>query len=293
MKIINMRKIYFLILASCLFYSQAALGSQGSKKFDQFIHKFNTESKTQKISYESISDIGKNGFLVKSLIIKNRDKNDIFDTKIKQLAVYDIDWENFEKKNFPHFAKIVVTSLVTSTNIYPEFKNIFQNNTIEADLELSYNYTNKKQQFLIEQFNVSLPNLATLDLSADIQNFKLKKKESEHLNLMMAVVKKVNITFNDISLIQKVVQHTAVKENKKEAKIIKEASQNLRTFFTDSSKKHLDPMLSFLEHWKKSGKKIEISATPKTPVGLVHLMAAKNLDDMLKLFNVKVSYIEP
>lgn len=250
------------------------------------------------LTYKSSKALGDDGFVLEGVVItpppdasKNEKPQPI---NVKTLTVETLDFESIEKKQPPLYAKIKFDGVTTGSNAGGfDLKEMAGLDSLSADFGINYELDPDDKTFTLKRLELNLNGLGKLETAFVVDGVSADAATQPDKAMENASLKSASLTYDDHSLLAKVIPIAAAMQGSDPKAMIAMAIAFLddaRSGQGKDAQKAIDLLVAYVEDYQKPKGPIKISLNPPDKVSNADLTNAKTADDMVKLLGIEVSY---
>jgi hypothetical protein len=273
-----------------------AAGPALADGLDRFKKSIEPQIPSGALTYKSSKALGTNGFVLEDVVITPppSDTNQKPDPiKVKTITVEDFDFDAIEKQQPPLFAKIKFDGVTGSNAGGFDVKQLAGVDSVSADFGIDYKLDADKRTFTLKRMELNLNGLGKLETSVVIDGLSADAATKPDQAMNDASLKTADLTYDDHSLMAKVLPVAAAMQGSDPKAVIAMATtmlDGMRAGQGPAAQKAIDSLVAFIEDYQKPKGPLHIALNPPGPVSNAQLNDAKTADDYVKLLGIQVSY---
>lgn len=251
------------------------------------------------LTYKSGKALGDEGFMLEDVVITpppseaDKDKKPQ-PIKVKTVTVERLDFEAIEKQKPPLYAKIKFDGITAGSNAGGyDLKEMAGIDNLAADFGISYELDPDDKTFTLKRMELNLNGLGKLQTSMEIDGVKADAASKPEEAMNDASLKTAELTYDDHSLLSKVLPIVATMQGSDPKALIEMAIAVLdgaRAGQGAEAQKAIDSLVAYVEDYKNPKGPIKIALNPPDKVSNADLSNAKTADEIVKLLGVEVTY---
>jgi len=250
------------------------------------------------LTYKSSKALGDDGFVLEGVVITpppDAGKSDKPQPiNVKAITVETLDFESIEKQQPPLYAKIKFDGITTGSSAGGfDLKQMAGVDSLSADFGINYELDPDDKTFTLKRLELNLNGLGKLETSFVVDGVSADAATQPDKAMENASLKSASLTYDDHSLLTKVIPVVAAMQGSDPKAMIAMATAFLdqaRTGQGKDAQKAIDLLVAYMEDYQKPKGPIKILLDPPDKVSNAELSDAKTADDMVKLLGIKVFY---
>jgi hypothetical protein len=250
------------------------------------------------LTYKSAKALGDNGFVLEDVVVTPPDKaprSKAEPVQIKRISVEELDFAAFEKQMSPNFAKIKAEGIAITGKPAEgvDLKELAGVDSISADLSVDYRLDPDQHTMTLNRLELSMNGVARLELSMILDGVSTDMAANPGAAMDKATLRSAVLTYDDQSLLGKVMPIVAGMQGTDPASMIKLATTTLdavRTGQAPGTQAAIDAMGSYLEDYQKPKGPLKVTLNPPNKVSATAISNAKSPDEVVKALGLVVSY---
>jgi hypothetical protein len=250
------------------------------------------------LTYKSSKALGDDGFVLEGVVITpppdagKTDKPQPI--SVKTVTVETLDFESIEKQQPPLYAKIKFDGITTGSSAGGfDLKQMAGIDSVSADFGINYVLDPDDKTFTLKRLELNLNGLGKLETAFVVDGVSADAAAQPDKAMEDASLKSASLTYDDHSLLAKVIPVVAAMQGSDPKAMIAMATAFLdeaRTGQGKDAQKAIDLLVAYMEDYQKPKGPLKIALDPPDKVSNAELSDAKTADDMVKLLGIKVSY---
>jgi hypothetical protein len=247
------------------------------------------------LTYKSAEALGDNGFVLEGVTVtepaEGGEKKQ--PVAIKKLTVEDFDFAGFQKDQTPTFIKARAEGIAVGANPADgvDLKELLGIDHVDADIGLDYRLDPAKKTMSLNRLDLTLNGLGRLDLSLTLDGVDPDAAKGDKA-MDDAVLRSASLTFEDHSLLGKIVPAIAKMQGSEPAATIAMAKIMLASVGGgqgQATQAAVDALASFLDDYRQPKGPLKLTVKPQGKVSGAELKNASP-DEVIKTLGLSVSY---
>lgn len=251
------------------------------------------------LTYKAGKALGDNGFVIEDVVLTPPpDKTKGAKAEpiaIKRVTVEEFDFASAEKKEPPRFLKLRAEGIVIDNKPVAgvDLAKMAGLNQVTADFQLDYRLDPDKKTLSVNQLQLDCPGLGRIELSFVLDGVSTDQIGKPDAAMNDATLRSATLTFEDRSLLGKVLPAAAKMESTDADGLVKMGIgilNGMRAGQGPKAQAALDALVSYMEDYKHPKGPLKVTLNPPGKLSAAAVSDAKTPEDAINAMGLVVSY---
>lgn len=209
---------------------------------------------------------------------------------INEIVIYDLD----EESDIPLFLNISFNGIEMPIDNLggnaERIKELGYKDNVILNASLKYRYNKETREINFNKLKIGADDAGDLDASFRLGNIGISPEEiiGVLFTFPEIILHDIKISYNDDSLVERLLELAAKEQNKNVKQMKDEAMQNIAMEIEREQDKFTRNALKEIKDFIDDPERLVISIEPKDPLPLGRLLDVNDPKDIIKLLNVKI-----